>query len=371
MIEHKAMSHSSLVVALLFACTVANASPKKDKGNNNNSPLRSPWDSHPVAATDAPYACPAAPQLPHDFATTSYYNDSHHSIIDPVLKKKYDDSVAPIVEFSRLVEAAADAYQTTGSRPAAQCAFTLLESEARQKALSGKMDGHQAYYVQGWHLGAWAVAYLKVRGSGIVPNEVPNDISSEPSREIVKWFKKLAENNRSYYEEKRRHPGPSDAYNNHLYWAGFAFSAAAIANNDHELFRWGMDAYRQGVHDIADDGTLPMEMDRAQMALHYHLYALAPLIMLAEFGEANGIDLYAERDYAIKRLVSRSVAGLQDPSFFQQKTGVPQVTTPEIEAWEIGWAQPYTRRFPDPKLSALMKQAPRLNYITWGGLPPP
>ena len=27
------------------------------------APLRSPWDLHPAALTDAPYTCPAAPQL--------------------------------------------------------------------------------------------------------------------------------------------------------------------------------------------------------------------------------------------------------------------------------------------------------------------
>jgi len=325
------------------------------------SPLRSPWDLHPVTATDAPFTCPPAAQLPHDFATNSYYTDSHHSIPDPALKKKYEDSVAGVEDFSRAVVKAADAFQMKDSRAAAQCVVSLLESAAKQKTLIGNMDGHQASYVQGWNLGAWAVAYLKIRGSGAVSREQAND--------IAKWMKKLAEENRNYYENKRRHPG-SDAYNNHLYWAGFAIAAAAIANNDRGLFRWGVDTYRQGVHDIREDGTLPMEMDRGQMALHYHLYALAPLMMLAEFGAANGMDLYSERDFAIKRLVARCISGLEDPGHFQQRTGVSQVATPEIEPWQISWAQAYTRRFPDPKISALLAKATRLNYTMLGGLPP-
>lgn len=324
--------------------------------------LRSPWDDHSVAETDAPYSCPTAPQLPRDFATNSYYIDSHHSVIDPALKKKYEDSVAGVDDFSRAVVKAADSFRTSGSRSAAQCVAALLENAAKQKTLTGTMDGHQASYVQGWNLGAWAVAFLKIRGSGVV-----ND---EQTKEISKWLKKLAEENRGYYEDKRAHGQGSDAYNNHLYWAGFAIAAAGIACNDENLFRWGIDAYKQGVHDIRDDGTLPLEMDRGQMALHYHLYALAPLMMLAEFGEDNGIDLYAERDSAIKRLVSRCIAGLEDPSFFQQRTGVTQVTTPEIEAWQISWAKAYTRRFPDAKISALLAKASRLSYTTLGGLPP-
>jgi poly(beta-D-mannuronate) lyase len=84
------------------------------------SALESPWDAHAVVATDAPYPCPSAPELPHSFATNSYYVGEHHSVTDPALKKKYEDSVAGIENFSRAVVKAADAYQTTGSRAAAQ-----------------------------------------------------------------------------------------------------------------------------------------------------------------------------------------------------------------------------------------------------------
>lgn len=330
---------------------------------SGKTPLQSPWDAHPVAATDAAYACPAAPQLPHGFETNSYYTDEHHSIIDPTLKKKYEDSVAGIENFSRTVVKAADAYQTTGSKAAAQCVFALLHAAAQQKTLTGTMEGGQASYVQGWNLGAWAVAYLKVRGTGLA--------SAEQTHDITAWLKKLAEDNEGYYNDKRHHHRPNDSDNNHVYWAGFAIAAAAIANDDHRLFDWGIDAYKHGVNYIQPDGTLPLEMERGQMALHYHFYALAPLIMLAEFGETNGLPLYAERDSAIKRLVARCLSGFQDPSFFQQRTGVPQVTDAKIQAWEISWGQPYTRRFPDPEVSKLLGEAQWLNYTMLGGLPPP
>jgi poly(beta-D-mannuronate) lyase len=350
--------------ALRSLAAIALLSAVCDAGTGG-TPLRSPWDAakppQPDSAAES-HNCPATPQLPHDFATNSYYTDSHHSIIDPALKKKYEDSVAGVEDFSRNMVKAADAYQTTGSRSAAECAASLLENAAKQKALAGHMEGHQASYVQGWNLGAWAVAYLKIRNSGA--------ISDDRAKEITKWMKKLAEENRGYYESERQHHGPSDAHNNHLYWAAFAIAATAIACNDQNLLDWAVDAYKEGVRDIRDDGTLPAEMDRGQMALHYHLYALAPLMMLAEFGEANGIDLYAAYQYAIKRLVARCVAGLEDPSFFQNYTGVAQVTTPEIEAWQISWAQAYTRRFPDAKISALLGRARWLNYTMLGGLPP-
>jgi len=325
------------------------------------APLRSPWDSEARAASDAPYRCPEAPSLPHDFATNSYYIDPRHSIIDPALKKKYEDSVAPIDGFARSVVAAADAYRATGSRAAAGCAVNLLAQAAVRKVLSGHMEGHQASYVQGWNLGAWAVAWLKVRSSGAA--------SQQQESEIHAWFKKLAEGTRDYYDEKRRGRRPNDADNNHLYWAAFAIAAAGIANDDRRLFAWGMTAYRQGIGDIRSDGTLPMEMARGQMALHYHLYALAPLVFLAEMGEANGLDLYAERDFAIRRLVARCVAGLEDPALFERQTGIAQVPQ-EVAGLEASWGTVWTHRFPDAKISALISHARYRGYTELGGLPP-
>src|SRR5271166_2544822 len=115
-----ALRSAVFLCALALACAVC--------ARAADAPLRSPWDLYPVALTDAQFICTAAPELPRDFATNSYYTDSHHSVIDPALKKKYDDSVAGIVDFSSAVVKSADAFQTTGSRSAAQCVASLLQS---------------------------------------------------------------------------------------------------------------------------------------------------------------------------------------------------------------------------------------------------
>ena len=354
MLRHKCLRSFAVCLWWLSAIAVAGAEAK---------PLQSPWDLHPVALTQAAYSCPAAPRLPRDLNVNSYYSDSHHSIVDTAKQKTYQDATEPIEDFSRAVVKAADDYLQNGSRAAAECVAALLAAAANDKVLTGEMETGQSHYVQGWQLGAWAVAYLKVRGSGAV--------TAEQSRQIASWFKRLAEGTRAYFDERRAKPGVNDAHNNHLYWAGFAIAAAGVASNDAKFFRWGMDAYREGIRDITPEGTLPREMDRAGRALHYHLAALAPLVMLAEFGEANGEDLYAERDFAIKRLVPRCISGLEDPAYFVQKTGVKQDMPGEITAGEMGWAVPYVRRFPDPRISALLAKAPSTRYTTWGGLPPP
>jgi poly(beta-D-mannuronate) lyase len=193
------------------------------------------------------------------------------------------------------------------------------------------------------------MSYLKVRESG----------AGTPQQEasIQMWFGKLAMRVRNFFDEEVRRNGP-ERENNHLYWAGLAAAAAGIAENNADDFHWGMVAYQMGVELIQPDGALAAEMDRGQMALHYNLYALAPLVMLAELGEANGLDLYAEENGAIHRLVNFCLAGLEDPTILEKRTGVKQIVSLPYAGGDIGWAVPYVRRFPNAKLSDLVAKAP-------------
>ncbi len=324
--------------------------------------LRSPWDGKEVKLTEASYTCPAIVHLSPDLTTDRFYSDSKSSVIDPEKWKAYVATSGPDKELGQRIVDAADAYRTTGSREAAECAIHHMDSAAKDGVFTGKMSSNQAYYVQGWVIGAIAIAYLKVRGSGL--------IAPEQANEILPWIVKVVQQTMDYYDT-RRQKGTGDAENNHLYWAGVEISAVGIAANNRKLFDWGMDAYRVGVGEIQPDGTLPLEMRRGQRALHYHLFAAAPLVYLAEFGEDNGLDLYAEHNYALKKLAELSTQGLVNNSFFEKGAGIAQDTpkgAPTAE--EISWARPYVERFPDPAISSLLAKAPSLSYMYLGGLPP-
>jgi poly(beta-D-mannuronate) lyase len=325
-------------------------------------PLRSPWDSAPVKLTDAAYTCPAAIHLTPDLTTSGFYADSKGSIIDPVKWKAYAESSGPVKKLGNEAVDAADAFRATGSRQAAECVLTLEKTAALDKALTGTMSSSQAYFVQGWVTGAMAIALLKVRGSRV--------IGRADTKLIAGWMKDVSEQTMDFYD-KRDAVAPGGNGNNHLYWAGVQVAAVAVAGNDRKLFDWAVAAYRNGIRQITADGTLPEEMRRGQRALHYHLYAASPLVYLAEFGEDNGTDLYAEGDHALKRLVDRSIAGLDGSGYFDKATGIKQDLPdgpPSAEA--IGWAKVYVHRFPDPAISALLAKAPSLGYMYLGGLPP-
>ncbi|HTB97958.1 MAG TPA: alginate lyase family protein [Terracidiphilus sp.] len=325
-------------------------------------PLRSPWDLRHVKVTGAAYECPAIVHLSRDLTTDGFYADSKSSIIDPVKWKAYNESSGPYKNLGNQAVAAADAFRTTGSRAAAECAVTLLNTAADDGVFTGKMSSRQAYYVQGWVLGAMAIAYLKVRDAGVE--------SHDKAGQVTEWMKSVARQTMEFYDTAKAKPG-GEAQNNHLYWAGVEIAAVGIAANDRSLFQWAMDTYKNGVDQITPDGTLPLEMKRGQRALHYHLYALSPLVYLAEFGEVNGLQLFKTDQFAMKKLVHRCVAGLDGSGYFDQATGIKQDTPngpPTAE--EISWAPIWNRRFQDDALSALIGKAESLSYMYLGGLPP-
>jgi len=167
-------------------------------------------------------------------------------------------------------------------------------------------------------------------------------------------------------------PKPQGAkQNNHLYWAAVEVGAIAISANDRTMFDWAVAGYRNGAEQITPEGTLPLEMHRGQRALNYHIYAIAPLVYLAEFGADNAMDLFAENNSAISRLVDRSIARLLGSGYFDREAGIHQdMPKGPLIAEEISWARIHVHHFPDARISALLSQASSLSYMYLGGLPP-
>jgi poly(beta-D-mannuronate) lyase len=328
-----------------------------------SSPLHSPWDDLHMALTENPYDCPAPPPFAKTLDAHSYYTDANHSVVDPKLLEEERKATEGPTHLGQWSTQAADKYLSDGSRAAVACVYSLLDAAAQAKAWTGAMPTSQGHYEQKWLLAGAAVAYLKVRNTGVG--------TSDQDKHIQKWFGELADRVTDYVDSKKNIPG-SDAWNNHRYWSGLAVCAAGIALNDKSDYDWGIASYKAGVDQIQPNGVLPLEMSRAGRALHYHLYALAPLIMIAEMAEANGTDLYNYDNGAIHRLVMLCIAGLRDQNLFAKATGVPQddVNGPPYSGANIGWAVPYVKRFPDAQLSQWIGQAEYTGFWQWGGLPP-
>ena len=351
------MKRTGLIVSMLLLCGAGAAVAQPAEA------LRSPWGERPVKVEAGSYACSLPGALPKDIVLSDYYSDAKHSVKDAKRYAAYQTASQPFGVTMKFAEEAAANFQSSGNRGAAECVLRLLDREAHTDAMTGSMSTNQAYYVQGWTVGALAVTWLKVRDA---EPGTPEERSA-----VDDWLKQVAGSTKNYFTERAK-KATNDGTNNHYYWAGLAVMAAGAAANDKEYFDWGVGTYDAGVGQIQPDGTLPREMARGQKALHYHLFALAPLVTMAEFGAANGMDLYGRDHEAMTRLIALSMAGLANNQYFAAKVGVAQ-DTPEkgkITSDEVIWIRPYLRRFPNADWSHILEAAPHKSYEYLGGMPP-
>jgi poly(beta-D-mannuronate) lyase len=289
--------------------------------------------------------CPAPVAPVRDILAQSYYIDPKNSIVDPARFAAHEAAVKPLREFVEGVVRAADRWiEARPLRPeTAACALVRLDGWAQKDAMLDKVT-NQGGYERKWAFCGIALAYLKIRDApGLDPMA---------KARVEAWFRRLVAVVRRYYDQPPSR-GISDKINNHLYWAALAVAAGAVATDDRAAFAWAIDKTRFALTEIADDGTLPLELARGQRALHYHLFAVTPLVMLAEIGTANGFDLYAERDGALGRLVAAVLAGLADPAGFAKRSGTAQ--EPEhVTSWSIAWMEIWYARTRDPALVPLL-----------------
>jgi poly(beta-D-mannuronate) lyase len=324
------------------------------------APLRGPVDvGARRAAVGRTLAAPPPSPIPapvHDLNGVSYYTDADHSVADPVLKRQNEEAFGPLRAFVAHVVLLVDGWMV--SRPAqpayAAQAVEALAAWARAGALLGEAN-RQGEYERAWTLAGLALAYLRLRDAPGLDRGARADIEA--------WLVKLAELVRPNYDRTDR----MSAANNHAYWAGLAVGAAGAAAQNRALFDWGLARARVGIGQVRADGFLPLELERKGRALHYHLFALAPLVLTAELAAANGVDLYKEGNGAIRRLADRVIAGLADPVPFAAAAGAAQELKRPPRGADLAWGEPYFARFHDLRLAPLLAAARPLRDDRLGG----
>lgn len=316
-----------------------------------------------IGAPQGRFTCPATPVPVSDLPVDFFYSDirSTASTIDPVRWAAREEAVKPLTRFLDAVTRSTDRWQI--ARPvqpeAARCALAILDVWASADAMLGRVT-MQGGFERKWTLGGMALAYLRLRHAP--------DVDPAAAARIEAWMGRLGRAVKSEYD------WPRSLVNNHLYWAALAAASTAIVTGDHALFDWAIATARFGLSQIESDGTLSLEISRGSKALHYHNFAVMPLVVVAEIAAANGIDLYGKPGGPLHRLVVRVVTDLDDPAYMVRLTGKMQdpaggALGEPLSGWHIAWAEVWYARTGDPAVLPLLRRyRPMGNYWLGGDM---
>lgn len=259
--------------------------------------------------------CSPPPPAQRNIIADDYYDDPPiYSHIDPLKHAAYEAAVKPLEFYLDRVAAMASTHQS-------DCTLRWLVAWAVGDAMLGTIKKEQAHYERKWLLAGLALSYAKVR----------DDASRDQKAAIDNWLQALADGVMKH----------SDAYkgerNNHYYWEGLAVAATdAVTNNARDL-AWSRKVFDYAMTQIADDGTFPREMARGARALHYHLFAAAPLAMLES--------ILDEHSPKMDKLGAFCSAGESDLDTVSKRVGVPQLgVLDDDHDWYVVYLRHYPRQ---------------------------
>ena len=127
---------------------------------------------------------------------------------------------------------------------------------------------------------------------------------------IDDWLRRRADAIVEYWDRE----SPKNASRNNLRaWAAVAVARIGLSLDEQRLQHWAAYSALRVACDAEPDGSLPMEMARGPLALHYQLHAVGPLVVTAALLREEGFLLFAACDRAIPRAAEFAVAAINDP----------------------------------------------------------
>jgi poly(beta-D-mannuronate) lyase len=276
-------------------------------------------------------SCLPPPPAQRDIIADTYYdNPPFYSHIDPARYAAYEAAVQPLEQYF-------DAVAQMASKGQSQCALRWLVSWAEGDAMLGRIEKEQAHYERKWVLAGLALSYAKVRPAA----------SRDQQAAIDTWLQALADGVRQHADDFK------GERNNHYYWEGLAVGATGAVTGNARDLAWGRKVFDTAMTQVAKDGSLPLEMGRGERALHYHLFAAAPLAMLESV-----LDVHSPK---MDKLAAFCVAGLKNPGLLAKRAGAAQISLPYNDADGLAV---YGRRHPSRDIAALFaKRKPYVNRL--------
>lgn len=315
----------------------------------------------PAVSAASEVECGAAPEAVIGLDYVSRYSDEDASraTIDPRLEAEAEAAVAPVDAFILTLAEGVDLIYTSpvkDRRANAECVLDQLVEWADAEALSD-LGTETVRLTVGSRHAAFAL---------ILWQTLPY-AHDHPARErILAWLERRMREQMIFWED-----APEGARQGNLRaWAGLAAAALSVQTGDEELSRWAETAISDVMCSANADGSLPQEMSRGRLALHYQLHAVAPLVTAAALLERQGVPASRDCDGALHRIVDFAVSDIEDGARTRQITGIEQNFfdgSDRLQPFQLAWIEPYLALKHDENLAAMAEDLGPMTYSKLGG----
>lgn len=305
------------------------------------------------------FDCPVMPDpvigLDHGSRYTD--DDKSRSSFDEASNDDVNTQLEPIDTFiTELVKVANTALSDESTRAeGATCVIDSLAVWAEADALRDLATMNAQLAVPS-RIAGLALAYGQVR---------PLVSASGNTALIEDWLMRRADATMVYFDNDAP---PNASRNNLRAWAALGVAQVGLIADNDTMQDWAASSVRLVACQAAEDGSLPLEMAREHLALHYQIHAVAPLVVTAALLPEH--DLFRICEMAVHRTIDFVVEAFADPTLAEDVTGHTQTYfngSEELRAFELAWAVPYLTLFYAPALANLVKDLGILSNSKLGG----
>ena len=306
-------------------------------------------------------ACSGAPTpvVTLNYASRYVDDDPSRATINPEREAEAESAIAPVDEFiSSLTINTQQLYsgRSRSRESAAKCILDRMAIWARADALSN-LETETVRITIGARYAAFAL---------ILWQTLPYAYEHPDRAAILAWLNRRMDEQREFWVDAPK----GTRMGNLRAWAGLAGSALALQTQNVAMRDWGAEAINDVLCTANPDGSLPQEMKRGRLALHYQLHAIAPLVTAAALLERQGVQITRVCDGALRRIVDFTVADLEGGRATERITGLPQSLFEDantLHPYQLAWIEPYLAIADSPDLTSMRERLGTVTYSKLGG----
>ncbi|MBU2981402.1 alginate lyase family protein [Lentibacter algarum] len=302
--------------------------------------------------------CTAAPEPLVSLSFESRYadDDPSRSILDEDAEEEAKEALKTLDTFINDLSTRTDAALESNDSEAAVCVMQALATWAEADALSNLKTETVQLTI------ASRIAALALVAAQVSPSAQPAHTAT-----VTAWLTRRTEEQMTFWET-----APEGAASGNLRaWAALAVASTALLNNDHVMRGWAAWSLSYVACTANEDGSLPQEMSRKHLALHYQLHAVTPLTVTATLLEQQGVSVMNRCERALDRIVAFTVrdltaGGAESEAITGEEQSLNQGAG-DLKDFQLAWAESWLTLRANPELEAIVAPRRPLRYSKLGG----